>query len=171
MPGWPRRPVRTGSSRRTTTRCTRMDTAFGSPSRRPAQPWRALTDAGHFDGVLTVVLKLLGMVRPSRAYFGEKGLPAVRAHPRHVRGAVRRRGDRTLPHGARRGWSRVEPRETQLLSPTAREQAADVPEAADERGYQRRTWFGSSKRRAFSSTTWSTRTAAGSRQCTWTECA
>jgi pantoate--beta-alanine ligase len=28
--------------------------------------------AGHFDGVLTVVLKLLNIVRPHRAYFGEK---------------------------------------------------------------------------------------------------
>lgn len=27
---------------------------------------------GHFEGVLTVVLKLLNVVRPSRAYFGEK---------------------------------------------------------------------------------------------------
>ncbi|MDE5898585.1 MAG: pantoate--beta-alanine ligase [Treponemataceae bacterium] len=27
---------------------------------------------GHFDGVLTVVMKLLNIIRPSRAYFGEK---------------------------------------------------------------------------------------------------
>ena len=27
---------------------------------------------GHFDGVLTVVMKLLNVVRPTRAYFGEK---------------------------------------------------------------------------------------------------
>jgi len=27
---------------------------------------------GHFDGVLTVVMKLLNIVRPTRAYFGKK---------------------------------------------------------------------------------------------------
>ncbi|MFZ3231234.1 MAG: pantoate--beta-alanine ligase [Pseudobdellovibrio sp.] len=31
-----------------------------------------LNRTGHFDGVLTVVMKLLNIIRPSKAYFGEK---------------------------------------------------------------------------------------------------
>ncbi len=82
---------------------------------------------GHFDGVLTVVLKLFNVVRPHRAYFGEKDYQQYRL----VRGMVEAlcvpveivpcatvRDPDGLAMSSR----------NRLLSPAARERAAAFPE-------------------------------------------
>jgi pantoate--beta-alanine ligase len=81
---------------------------------------------GHFDGVLTVVLKLLNLVRPHRAYFGEKdyqqlllvkGMVDAFFLPVQIVGCPTVRADDGLALSSRNA----------RLGPAARELAAEFP--------------------------------------------
>lgn len=95
--------------------------------------WEGAHRPGHFDGVLTVVLKLFNLVRPHRAYFGEKdwqqlqlvrGMVAALLLPLEVVACPTVRDPDGLALSSR----------NQRLSPAARAQAAVFPRLLRECG-------------------------------------
>lgn len=88
--------------------------------------WEGAHRPGHFDGVLTIVLKLLNVVGADRAYFGEKDWQQLQL----VRGLVR---DFFLPveivacPTVRADDGLALSSRNRLLSPAAREKAAMFP--------------------------------------------
>jgi pantoate--beta-alanine ligase len=88
--------------------------------------WEGLQRPGHFEGVLTVVLKLLNIVQPQRAYFGEKdwqqlqlvrGMVASFFMPVEIIGCPTVRDEDGLALSSR----------NRRLSPAARARAAEFP--------------------------------------------
>jgi len=91
-----------------------------------SQRWEGVQRPGHFDGVLTVVLKLLNLVQAHRAYFGEKdwqqlGLVRGMAHALFLPTAIVPCPVVRAPDGLALS-SR-----NRRLSPAARSQAAQFP--------------------------------------------
>ncbi|HEX3729674.1 MAG TPA: pantoate--beta-alanine ligase [Opitutaceae bacterium] len=88
--------------------------------------WEGAHRPGHFEGVLTVVLKLFNLVRPHRAYFGEKdwqqwqliqGMAGALFLPVEIVGCPTVRDESGLALSSR----------NRRLSPAGRQRAAEFP--------------------------------------------
>lgn len=102
--------------------------------------WEGAHRPGHFDGVLTIVLKLLNVVQPHRAYFGEKdwqqlqlirGMVAALFLPVEIVACPTIRDPDGLALSSRNRRLSAEARRKAAEFPRALRQAPDAPAATD----------------------------------------
>lgn len=103
--------------------------------------WEGEHRPGHFEGMLTVVLKLLHLVQPHRAYFGEKdrqqltlvqGMVAALFLPVTIVGCPTVRESDGLAMSSRNRRLSSEARARAARFPQVLRQAPDAPTAAEE---------------------------------------
>jgi len=105
-----------------------------------ADRWEGAARPGHFRAVATVVTRLLGLVRPARAYFGEKDyqqlqivrrLHADLALPGEIVGCPTVRDLDGLPLSSRNGRLAADARRRAAVVPRALERMADLAAAGE----------------------------------------
>ncbi|HSI97053.1 MAG TPA: pantoate--beta-alanine ligase [Gaiellaceae bacterium] len=92
--------------------------------------------SGHFRGVATVVLKLLSIVRPDRAYFGQKDAQQVEVVRQMIRDLALEVELRVLPTVRDRDGLALSSRNA-LLSPGERKRALALPRALATKDLER----------------------------------
>ena len=98
----PRTPASTSSSRRARTSSIRSGFQTWVDVEELSRPLEGAFRPGHFRGVATVCLKLFNIVRPRRAYFGQKDAQQVAVLRRMIRDLDLDLELRVAPDGARR---------------------------------------------------------------------